>query len=83
MEVLALRRRRRFASREAALESFAGKPPFSAFRRDALREYVAHGLRDAPGVPEAPLGFLERCCACVASGHLLMTGNTVWCNQNK
>ena len=47
MEVLALRRRRRFASREAALESFAGKPPFSSFRRDALREYVGHGLRDA------------------------------------
>ena len=59
MEVLALRRRRRFASREAALELFAGKPPFSSFRRDALREYVAHGLRDAPGVPEVPLGFQD------------------------
>ena len=52
MEVLALRRRRRFASREAALESLSGKPPFSTFREDALREYVSHGLRDAPGAAD-------------------------------
>lgn len=51
MQQLALRRRRRFASREAALASFAGKPPFSSFQPDALRAYVFHGLRDAPGPP--------------------------------
>ena len=67
MEVLALRRRRRFASREAALESFAGKPPFSSFRRDALREYVGHGLRDASDASGAlqcaprASGFFKRC----------------------
>ncbi|KAK9832718.1 hypothetical protein WJX81_003392 [Elliptochloris bilobata] len=48
MEQLALRRRRHFASRETALASFTGKPPFSSFSMDALREYVFHGLRDLP-----------------------------------
>lgn len=63
MQQLALRRRRRFASREAALASFAGKPPFSSFQPDVLRAYVFHGLRDAPG-PPAIVIHGEPVCVC-------------------
>jgi len=42
----ARRRRPVFASRDAAYENFAGKPPFSVLDRDALRAYVDHGFAD-------------------------------------
>jgi len=42
----ALKRRRRFESRQAAIDNFASKPPFDAFAADALGAYVAHGFVD-------------------------------------
>lgn len=43
----AARRRRRFASREAALAAFASKPPLDALHPDALRAYCEHGFTSA------------------------------------
>lgn len=40
----ALRRRRTFPSKAAALENYAGKAPFSTLRADALHAYVRHGF---------------------------------------
>ena len=45
----ALRRRPRFASKQAALQSFASKAPFKAFQSCALAAYIEHGLRELPG----------------------------------
>lgn len=45
----ARRRRPRFADREAAYANFASKPPLDALAPAALRAYVDHGLREAPG----------------------------------
>lgn len=42
----ALRRREVFASRDEAYENYAGKPPFSVLRPDALRAYVDFGFDD-------------------------------------
>ena len=44
----ARRRRASFDSFEAAVESYASKPPMNAFDPDVLRLYVAHGFRPAP-----------------------------------
>jgi len=44
----ALKRRRRFDSRRAAIDNFASKPPFDVFTADALTLYVAHGFVDDP-----------------------------------
>jgi hypothetical protein len=49
MARLALKRRAKFRSRTAAMDSFAAKPPFRSFRRDVLQAYLQHGLRDLPG----------------------------------
>lgn len=40
----ALRRRKSFPSKAAALENFASKPPLSVARADALHAYVRHGF---------------------------------------
>jgi pimeloyl-ACP methyl ester carboxylesterase len=53
----ALRRRATFRSRSEALAHFAARPPLSNFDRDALVNYVEHGLRDLPG------GGVELACA--------------------
>jgi pimeloyl-ACP methyl ester carboxylesterase len=44
----ALRRRPVFASRDAAYEHYASKPPFSGLDPAALRAYVDHGFADEP-----------------------------------
>jgi pimeloyl-ACP methyl ester carboxylesterase len=44
----ALKRRRRFDSRQAAIDNFASKPPFDVFTPDALALYVGHGFVDDP-----------------------------------
>jgi pimeloyl-ACP methyl ester carboxylesterase len=44
----AARRREVFPSRQAAFENYAGKPPFSVLRDDALAAYVEHGFGDEP-----------------------------------
>ena len=44
----ALRRRPVFASRAAALEHFASKPPLSSMRGDVLVDYVEGGFADRP-----------------------------------
>jgi pimeloyl-ACP methyl ester carboxylesterase len=44
----ALRRRAVFASRQAAYDNFASKPPFDVLDPDALRAYVDHGFDDLP-----------------------------------
>ncbi|BDA49390.1 Uncharacterized hydrolase SAV2581 at N-terminal half [Coccomyxa sp. Obi] len=46
LAVRALKRRRRFASKAAALQSFASKPPFQDFQSSALSAYIEHGLRE-------------------------------------
>ena len=43
----ALRRRRKFHSREAALAAFSGKPPLSHLHPACLRAYVDYGFRCA------------------------------------
>ena len=48
---LALRRRERFESRAAVLDSYRSKPPFSAWHPDALAGYVEGGfVEDVDGV---------------------------------
>lgn len=42
----ARRRRDVFASRQAAFDTYAAKPPFSDVAREALWAYVEHGFRD-------------------------------------
>lgn len=44
----ALRRRATFPTFTAAIDNYAAKPPFSAFRADALADYVHHGFRQVP-----------------------------------
>jgi pimeloyl-ACP methyl ester carboxylesterase len=46
IEAASLRRRDVFPSRRAALENFAGKPPFDRLDPAALRAYVDHGFAD-------------------------------------
>ena len=53
---MAAKRRRSFASKEAAKQAFARKPMFSTFSTDALTSYVEHGFRELPG--EACFGAL-------------------------
>ncbi len=43
---MARRRREHFASRDAAYDRYASKPPFSGVAPEALRSYVVHGFRD-------------------------------------
>jgi pimeloyl-ACP methyl ester carboxylesterase len=45
---LARRRRPSFASRQAAWDNYASKPPFANFHPDALHAYVDYGFVDAP-----------------------------------
>ena len=44
----ARRRRPAFASRAAARQHYAGKPPLSSLRPDVLADYVEHGFADEP-----------------------------------
>ena len=44
----ALRRRHTFATRQAAYDNFAAKPPLSALDPAALHAYVDHGFADQP-----------------------------------
>ncbi len=44
----ALRRRSTFASRQAAYDNYASKPPLSVLDPDALRAYVDHGFAEQP-----------------------------------
>lgn len=57
MEQVALKRRRRFDSREAAAASFGSKPPLSSFDPACVRAYVDYALRDC-----AAEGAVELCC---------------------
>jgi len=57
LEAMALKRRGRFESREAAAASLASKLPFSAWAPAVFGQYIAHGTRAAPG------GGWELCCA--------------------
>jgi pimeloyl-ACP methyl ester carboxylesterase len=56
LSAAALRRRRWFPDREAALANYAAKPPMRSFDPDALAAYVEHGFRDVPD------GGVELCC---------------------
>ncbi|MEY2475780.1 MAG: hypothetical protein QOG87_1095 [Actinomycetota bacterium] len=44
----ARKRRPSFASKQAAFDNYAGKPPFSALDAAALRAYVEHGFAEQP-----------------------------------
>jgi pimeloyl-ACP methyl ester carboxylesterase len=44
----AMRRRRSFASRDAAVESFEGRGAFRTWPRAALVDYIEDGMRDTP-----------------------------------
>jgi pimeloyl-ACP methyl ester carboxylesterase len=46
LAIVASKRRATFASREAARANYASKPPFAAFRPDALDAYVDHAFID-------------------------------------
>ena len=48
LATLARKRRASFASRDAALENYRSKPPFSAFDPAALDDYVRYGFIDEP-----------------------------------
>ena len=44
-----LKRKRWFESAEAMFRNLEHKPPFTAWRRDMLRDYCEYGTRPAPG----------------------------------
>ena len=46
MAAAAIRRRPAFASKTAAYENYASKPPLNELRDDALRAYVEYGFRE-------------------------------------
>ena len=50
-------RKNQFDSAQAMFERFAGRPPYSVFDRQALRDYCDHGLRPA----DDGLGFQLAC----------------------
>jgi pimeloyl-ACP methyl ester carboxylesterase len=54
---VAAKRRGTFGSRRLARENYASKPPFSAFRPDALDAYVDHAFLDRPD------GSVELACS--------------------
>ena len=54
----AAQRKNRFASPQAMVERFAGRPPYAVFDRAALVDYCTHGLR-----PAADGDGFELCCA--------------------
>lgn len=47
LAVLARKRRPSFTSRQAAIDNYRSKPPFAAFDRAALEDYVEYGFVDA------------------------------------
>jgi pimeloyl-ACP methyl ester carboxylesterase len=47
LAVLSAKRRAGFASRQAARDNYASKPPFARFAPEALDAYVDHAFRDA------------------------------------
>jgi pimeloyl-ACP methyl ester carboxylesterase len=49
MAAAARRRRPSFPDRDAAYANYAAKPPLGSLHPAALRAYVDHGFRDAPG----------------------------------
>ena len=71
---LTLKRRRVFASKAAALDSFAAKPLFKRFRRDVLEAYVQHGLRDLPGEALCLPGWAGKVLSVVPAVHRMQMG---------
>ena len=57
LSAMARRRRSRFPSRAEALANYAGKPPFSRFRADALLAYVEGGFAEIQATREG--GFAD------------------------
>jgi pimeloyl-ACP methyl ester carboxylesterase len=57
LSIVAAKRRGTFASRPAARENYASKPPFSLFAPEALDAYVDHAFRDRAD------GTVELACA--------------------
>ena len=51
----ALKRRRTFPSKAAALRSYATRQAFKSFHAPALSAYVIHGFREMPGTPRITL----------------------------
>ena len=49
LPAMAAKRRRNFASKQAAQQALARKATFSTFSQDALSAYVDHGFRELPG----------------------------------
>lgn len=74
----ALRRRRRFPSRQAARDNYAAKPPLSLLVPEALDNYVEHGFRDT--VDEHGNPAVELCCTPELEAAIFMGGrdNGVW-----
>jgi pimeloyl-ACP methyl ester carboxylesterase len=66
----AARRRPSFASRQAALENYASKPPLNVARADALHAYVRHGFVDGPD------GVVHLACRPVDESRIFGGGTT-------
>lgn len=74
----ARRRRRRFPSRQAAIDNYAAKPPLSLMRPEVLADYVEYGFRDAVDDDGEPV--VELRCTPEFEAAVFMTGgaNGVW-----
>lgn len=74
----ARRRRRRFPSRQAAIDNYASKPPLALMQPEVLADYVEYGFRDT--VDEHGDACVELRCAPEFEAAVFMTGgaNGVW-----
>ena len=56
-----------FPSRQAVLDSYGSRPPFSSFHPTALQHYIDHGFADLPGAANVPRQCLSELPACSAA----------------
>lgn len=68
----ARRRRHRFASRDAAIERYASRPPLDRFDPRSLRAYVEHGFRDVDG------GVELKCAGATEAAVFDRSDNRAW-----
>ncbi|HQF95265.1 MAG TPA: alpha/beta hydrolase [Microthrixaceae bacterium] len=75
----AARRRATFASRQAAFDNYASKPPMDVFDPRALEGYLERGLVDDPD-PDAPVGGVRLACEPAVEAQVYRMGgrHTAW-----
>jgi pimeloyl-ACP methyl ester carboxylesterase len=71
-------RRRRFASREAAVEAYRGRGGFRGWPESALKAYVDEGFVEAAETAEGGKGVVLRCDPAWETAIYVALGNDVW-----